>query len=144
MGATGPPGPTASGYASADGALPLPDEQDDHLKVLDLDSGPGHSGPIKVGFEARLIANSALTVQANAAGLSIAACRLVLSRTGSPDVSLGQRQDTSVSGVGFDVIALTGAADVTPGSYGVEVICFSGGGDPSISKRDLTVVAVAR
>jgi len=140
-GATGPAGPTAAASASQDPAdialTNLPQT------VLDLSSGT-HTGPITVGFNARLVINATLDIYATAAGTQSSTCQLLLIPSGGGGQQAGQYSYSDPAGSGTDTeVPLLATVDVAPGTYDVRAQCWTLGA-ASFDRGDLSVIAVAR
>jgi hypothetical protein len=145
-GQQGPAGPSVSAFASDSDVQP--DETLLPATVLSLSDG---TGPITVGFNARLIASGSVSVR----GAGVAddpspnarlSCKLQMTPQGGAAQDISTTRLTDMEAVeDFVSVSVDGAKDVAPGTYNVSISCGeSAGDDLRFGRGDLTVVATAR
>jgi hypothetical protein len=136
-----------SGFASAtkeDSPVPLAGLA---RKVLDLTEGTGF---IRVPFRARLVANATAVIDSNSLqDGAMAGCRLALfpqpANNQFPFGHAGEVTTPQTSPLSRVTVPTTGAVNVDPGTYNVQLQCASSGGTPmTYQKGNLTVIATAR
>jgi hypothetical protein len=145
-GPSGAPGPSVAGYSvlRPNVASLLPADGS-YGTTVTLDTGTTKSGPITVSFPARLIVNgSTRLVNGNASARSLR-CRLVLNPGAGEQVISVETNDT-VEPLYGHTETLTGAADVTPGTYNVGMQCATqlANANGQYSHVSLAVIAVGR
>jgi hypothetical protein len=139
-GEAGPPGPTASGFASAtkeDSPVALTGFR----RMLALSGGTGF---IKIPFPARLVANATAVIGSNG---GMPQCRLALfPQPANNQFPFGHAGEVTAPPGSRVTVPMTGAVNVDPGTYNVELQCAATLGTDSLTYRkgNLTVIATAR
>jgi hypothetical protein len=152
-GQQGPPGPTLSAYASENATSapePLPPQDVASPAMLDLTQGQNSGGFLVVTFPARLIATGTAILRNTGTSTDYAECRLALfPQPDNLQFPFGEAGQTTIAPGGRATIPVTGAVDVTAGTYNIELQCYSQVLSPGLAvpsdyrKGNLTVIAAA-
>src|SRR3954470_7510401 len=150
-GAQGPAGPTASGGASIDYQTGPNEKVLSSSDVRAVGIGTSGTGPINITVRSRLIANAMVDLRERTAETTQgappqASCHLEYAAGNQPFTRMGQGEPTVfLSGDlnDFKQIAVTGYADVDPGSYDVRVMCRQPGGTGEVGIRQADITAMA-
>ena len=154
-GEKGPPGPTLSAFASNNATsapVPLPPLTVASPAMVDLTQGQNSGGFLTVPFPARLIATGTAVLRNTSTGTlpDIAECRLAeFPQPDNLQFPFGEAGQTDIPAGGRATIPVTGAVDVSAGTYNIELQCYSLIIDPpavptDFRKGNLTVIVTAR